>query len=360
MSSANTTLNLDEFNKLTINWTDRQKVYPQIFTVTPTLKAFKANGMVKVNQPMGKYFDWRIKKEHLPDAYWVSKGYVHPLITQDIFDSAIVQRKKLEGVLTLYMDDVDDNEMVDSGLKIANMMKEEFDDKLEVMGKQINTMIHGDNTNPLQPPGLRTIVSTSRSYGGIDSTSYTWWDPMVINSTGFGNYTYSALADPTSDYRITKLMEKAVMTLGQYGFVPDNYICIGPWAYKMAYGEYASTLISIQHPGEKGSVDLSVGQGTYAGIPIIGDADCYYNDTSGGIANVYLLPKDSVALLFGKSKFGKSSKDLFTFHGWKEMDPQQSSYAAMLSARVVFYAKTPAATMLIKVDGDTVNTVANT
>jgi len=31
--------------------------------------------------------------------------------------------------------------------------------------------------------GLQTVVSTSRSYGGIDSSSYSWWDAQVDSTT---------------------------------------------------------------------------------------------------------------------------------------------------------------------------------
>jgi hypothetical protein len=67
--------------------------------------------------------------------------------------------------------------------------------------------------------GIRVLGNYNRTWMGIDSTSYTWWDPGLADGTSpvsDTGYTVAQLTDPTSDYYILKLIRNAnlVLSLG--------------------------------------------------------------------------------------------------------------------------------------------------
>jgi hypothetical protein len=78
--------------------------------------------------------------------------------------------------------------------------------------------------------GIRVLGDTTRPWMGIDSTSYTWWEPGVNDATA---YTTAQVTDPTSDYYILKLIRNTNLTLSLGGNQrPTNIITTKTiWGY---------------------------------------------------------------------------------------------------------------------------------
>jgi hypothetical protein len=355
MAKPNTGLNLDEFNVLTQNYVDDEEVYDQVFITTPTLEAFKKAGMIQTGKTLNKYHDWPIKYKHLPEGVWVARFHVHTLEAEDILDRAQLQTRYFESTISLAMQDLEENQ--DSPQKIADLLSEELNDKLEVLGGQINGDIYNDGSDPLAIIGLQKVISVDRSYAGIDSTSYPWWEPIVC-STSYTSRTYSALIDSNSAHHIRKVLKQATLLLQQYKFPLSDYMILAPFGFARAYDDASQDYLSINMAadGKKVDIDMASRAGTYAGVPIIADNDC--PATSGGVAHVYFISKKYTRLALGKTYQGGTNKGLFTFMGWEKQTPQQSSIAAMLRMRGVMYSKVPARLLDLQCDGTTINTIS--
>jgi len=79
--------------------------------------------------------------------------------------------------------------------------------------------IFNDGSDADAPHGLRKIVGADRTLGGINSTTYSWWDGNVYSDTT--NYTAANLVDPTSAYYVLKLMRTAWNAAAHNNDFPD-------------------------------------------------------------------------------------------------------------------------------------------
>jgi len=69
--------------------------------------------------------------------------------------------------------------------------------------------------------GLRELTDTTRSWGSIDSTDYSWWEPGVNNQV---LHTLAELSDPTNAKNILKVIRTGINSCTHAGKKPTHVI----------------------------------------------------------------------------------------------------------------------------------------
>jgi hypothetical protein len=128
--------------------------------------------------------------------------------------------------------------------------------------------------------GFRLLGTANRTWMGIDSTSYSWWDPGLLDDAGSGvaggipmagdtAYTIAQLTDPTHDYYILKLIRNANLTLSLGGNQrPKNIVTTKTiWGYIANAVEERQRLTTTKSPAGVESI-------TFDGLEISWDSYC--------------------------------------------------------------------------------------
>jgi hypothetical protein len=84
--------------------------------------------------------------------------------------------------------------LVENEMKVAKLTLQD----------DLGNALYNDGSDTDVPHGLRHIISTDRTLGDIDSTTYAWFDANKLADTT--NYTAANLVDPTSAYYCLKLL----------------------------------------------------------------------------------------------------------------------------------------------------------
>jgi hypothetical protein len=63
--------------------------------------------------------------------------------------------------------------MIETKIKLAKM----------TLSDLLGTAIFNDGSDTMYPKGLRKIISSGRTLGGINSSTYSWWDANVYSDT---------------------------------------------------------------------------------------------------------------------------------------------------------------------------------
>jgi hypothetical protein len=139
----------------------------------------------------------------------------------DVFTAAEYEWKMLYTTIPISYDEEDacsDSEtavmkMVEAKMKVAEL----------TMADLASDVLFNDGSDTSYPHGLQKVCAIDRTLGGINSTTYPWWDANVISSTT--NYTAANLVDPTSAYYILKVLRTLWNSCKHQKDWPDMIAC---------------------------------------------------------------------------------------------------------------------------------------
>ena len=354
-------LSLGEFGALAEKIVLSGPIADCVWENAETLDIFrKHKGMIKTGVELTADNKWELKHKNAgTGGTWGGKGQVHELNPESIEDQAHLPTVELEETVAMYQKDLDDNET--STRNIANILVSRVESKTIKLSQTINQSFYNAGTNPLEPVGFQSSISSSGSYAGITRSTDAYWQSLVY-STGYATRTFTNLSTitDTTNYITNVLgnMKHAIQQRRGYGKVPNlkNYICLAPPGFLLAYQNAAKDYLTINYPGQK-SVDLATETVSFSGVPIYADPD----NESGTYAYVYMLPANGkdFQVLFGKQRGFKSQKNgIIGWSGWSHLVPRQSAYGGMLRLRMCVVNKIPGICGVMYCDGSTVGTVS--
>jgi hypothetical protein len=133
-----------------------------------------------------------------------------PTVQTRLFDHVSYEWRKYAGAIPFSLDQELENRGPEA---VHNLLQGYLDGAMADMMHDIATGIYNSaatRTGTQQIKGingLRELCITDRTWGNIDSTTYTWWDPGHYSATA---YTAANLADPTHDNYIVKMIRTGV------------------------------------------------------------------------------------------------------------------------------------------------------
>ena len=118
--------------------------------------------------------------------------------------------------------------------------------------------------------GLQHIIAQDRSLGGIDSTTYTWWDAGVVKALSSNN-SYANVTDSSNANYIQKLLRETVSSLTIDGQTPTAIITTN-----VVLDAYEETLVAQKRFGASAGSEADAGfrNLTFRNIPIFADDHC--------------------------------------------------------------------------------------
>lgn len=140
------------------------------------------------------------------------------------FTEAIYEWATLYASITVSFDEED--AMVTDN-KIMDMLTQEMKVAKMTLVDQLSTALFNDGSDDDYPHGLQKIVSTGRTLGSINSSTYSFWDANVMSDTT--NYNATNLKDPTSDYYITKLLRQMWHKVKHNNEIPSVIVMTPGW-----------------------------------------------------------------------------------------------------------------------------------
>jgi hypothetical protein len=163
--------------------------------------------------------------------------------------------------------------------EILNLIQTEMQLAEKTLIDELSTASYNDGSDDLYPHGARKIFSYDRSLGGIDSTTYTWWDSnhcvAVDSNYSTTNLTKANFTDPSSNYYMPTVMNKVWMNCIHNGDKPTAV-----YASQGMYEVYESVLQPFQsfQRNYTGAVKEAADAGfqvlEYHGVPFIYDEYC--------------------------------------------------------------------------------------
>ena len=118
--------------------------------------------------------------------------------------------------------------------------------------------------------GLQHIIAEDRTLGGINSTTYTWWDGGYVNAVS-GSPTYANIVDSTNANFIQDLLRKSVSTLTIDGQRPTMIVTT-----PIILDAYEESLVAQKRFGASAGSEADAGfrNLTFRDIPIFADDHC--------------------------------------------------------------------------------------
>ena len=184
---------------------------------------------------------------------------------------------------------------------VLNLLQVETEGAEETLIDLCSTSAFNDGTNTVDPHGLRKIVAIDRSLGGIDSTTYTWWDAVTAAAVDSDytttNLTETNLTNPSSPYFILKVMRRIWNRCTNNNKQPDTtYMSEGMFnVYEAVLQPYA-----VYNREPTGRIKMAADGGfqvlEYKGEPVLLEKYCpagFFFFIRSEYLNMYLHEKDS-------------------------------------------------------------------
>jgi len=148
----------------------------------------KASGRVRVVDG-GETFHEKILYSELGGADWISKDGEIPLSYTDHITDAEFQIKVLAAPLKVYHLDMS---KASGESKVADIVESVIHAAKTTMSNKMGAAAFNDGSNANAMHGVQKLISTTagETVGGIDSSSYTWWDNQR-NTTGTSGFNTS-------------------------------------------------------------------------------------------------------------------------------------------------------------------------
>lgn len=160
---------------------------------------------------------------------------------------------------------------------VLNLLDVERQTAEKTLIDQLSTAVFNDGSNAQQAHGLRKIIGVDRSLGGIDSTTYTWWDSITASGVDSNfsttNLTEANLTDPSSDYFILRVMRK-VWIACQHNKEHPGMVIVSDNLWNI-YEEVNEGKQSFNYSAAtKFAVDAGFQVAEYRGVPLVYDEYC--------------------------------------------------------------------------------------
>jgi hypothetical protein len=160
---------------------------------------------------------------------------------------------------------------------VLNLLDVERQTAEKTLIDKLSTSVFNDGSDSQQAHGLRKIIAIDRSLGGVDSTSYPWWDAVTATSVDSNfsttNLTEANLTDPTSDYFILRVMRKVWIACQHNKEHPGMVIVSdGLWNIYEEVNEGKQSFNYSQ--ATKFAVDAGFQVAEYRGVPLVYDEYC--------------------------------------------------------------------------------------
>ena len=134
----------------------------------------KASNRVKVLDG-GRNFHEKVIFSELGGFDWINKSEEIALGTNDYLTDAVYDIRILAGPLKIY--DLD-KQMAQSESQAADFVETILETAKSTMSNKMGVAVFNDGTNTKALHGVRSLINATagQTVGGIDSSTYTWWD----------------------------------------------------------------------------------------------------------------------------------------------------------------------------------------
>lgn len=154
------------------------KLYDNIFDSNPLIQRMKKKSYQKIDG--GERIIVPLNYAQTTAAGWYSGAETLSTTDNENITAAEFTWKQLYANISINRLD----ELKNSGdSQILALVKNKVKIAEKTMLDQLSTGVYSDGTDPKSIVGLRDIVATDQTVGGIDQTTYTWWQAQVDSST---------------------------------------------------------------------------------------------------------------------------------------------------------------------------------
>lgn len=160
---------------------------------------------------------------------------------------------------------------------VLNLLDVERQTAEKTLIDKVSTALFNDGSSTQHAHGLRKIIGIDRSLGGIDSTTYTWWDSVTAASVDSNfsttNLTEANLTDPSSDYFLLRVMRK-VWIACQHNKEHPSMVVVSDGLWNL-YEEVNEGKQSAPYTKQtQYAMDAGFQVLEYRGVPIVYDEYC--------------------------------------------------------------------------------------
>ncbi len=226
----------------------------EIFVGTRTLKTLSGKDGFHDKVRGGTDIRYPLEYRQNSNVGWMTDTDNYNIAAQDPFDTAIFNWKMLAGTIPILRSYEIQNNGKEQIVKLVEKLKENLTKTLRY---EMNEMLFNAGTDPLQPVGLRAIVSTTGTYGSIARSGNTWWQGQVDSTT-------EVLSIADMDTIWERCSESPMEATS-----PD--FCVTTQALFLKYAEDARQFFQIQNTR---NWDLGFESLMYRGRPIFWDTHC--------------------------------------------------------------------------------------
>ena len=174
--------------------------------------------------------------------------------------------------------------------------------------------------------GLRELCDTTRVWGTIDSTDFSWWEPGLYDATG---YTIAQLEDPTSAYYILKLIRTGADNCTHGGSRPTHFI-----TSRALFNLIEDTMISQKIYQKTQRADIGYEFIDHRGMEIVAEDPDFIPDYHGFFLNLKDRPNGPAIQLVGRED------SWFKLSDWIGI-PNQLAHVKHLVAQCVLVCDQP-------------------
>lgn len=154
------------------------KLVDNIFDSNVTLKMLEKKCKMKVSG--GTSINIPLNYALTSASGWYSKAETLDITDNDIITGAQYNWKQF--YVSVVVNGYD--EMVNSGPQaVLDIVKSKMKVAEKTARDQMGTMIYNSGTDAKAPAGLRQILSTSNTVGGISQANYSWWQAQVDSTS---------------------------------------------------------------------------------------------------------------------------------------------------------------------------------
>jgi hypothetical protein len=154
------------------------KLYDNVFITSALLARLKKKGIKKIDG--GTSIMVPLEYDDISASGWYTGADTLNTSDNETMTAAEYQWKQLYANITITRKD----ELMNSGdSQKVDLVKSKMKNAEKTLATQLATGVYNDGTTSNAIIGLRAIINTSSSIGGISQTTYSWWQSQLDSST---------------------------------------------------------------------------------------------------------------------------------------------------------------------------------
>ena len=171
-------LTIDQLNAITHKFVVKQ-MYDNIFDSNPYLKRIKSQGAYK-SVAGGTTIDIPLNYATTTASGWFQGAETLSTTDNDNISAARYNWKSLYSNVTI----TEEDELKNSGdAQVLSLVKSKMQIAEKTIKDTLGTGLYSDGTDSKSIVGLRDIVATDQTVGGISQSTNSWWQGQVDSST---------------------------------------------------------------------------------------------------------------------------------------------------------------------------------